>query len=101
MARQRAIRLASDPDGLAASLRAAGQGSMAPLSTRLPTIAAPTLVIAGELDTVGRARAARGRRRDPGCAPRRLDGIGHTPHLETPEAFARLALDFLEEVPAA
>jgi 2-succinyl-6-hydroxy-2,4-cyclohexadiene-1-carboxylate synthase len=99
--RQRAIRLASDPVGLAASLRAAGQGSMAPLHARLPEVTAPTLVIAGALDTVAGARAAEVADGIRGARFERLDGVGHTPHLEAPDVFARLALAFLQEVPPA
>ena len=51
-----------DPRGLAASLRGAGQGVMAPLHDRLAAIGCPTLVIAGALDPVGLERAATGRR---------------------------------------
>ncbi len=40
-ARIRRIRLANRPDGLAASLRAAGQGSMEPLVDRLADVSAP------------------------------------------------------------
>ena len=62
-ARQRAERLAHHPRGLAGSLRGAGQGAMPPLHAHLASIAAPTLVIAGELDGPGleRARDRRGR----------------------------------------
>ncbi|MBA3878043.1 MAG: 2-succinyl-6-hydroxy-2,4-cyclohexadiene-1-carboxylate synthase, partial [Anaerolinea sp.] len=56
-ARIRRIRLGNRAAGLATSLRAAGQGAMAPLHDRLRSVRAPTLVIAGGLDTVGRARA--------------------------------------------
>ena len=46
-ARIRAMRLGNDPAGLAASLRAAGQGAMEPLFDRLREVSAPSLVIAG------------------------------------------------------
>jgi 2-succinyl-6-hydroxy-2,4-cyclohexadiene-1-carboxylate synthase len=101
LARQRAIRRASDPAGLAASLRAAGQGAMEPLDGRLGDVTAPTLVIGGTLDTVGRPRAEQVAARIPGARLVLLDGVGHTPHLEAPAAFRRLVLDFISEVPAA
>jgi 2-succinyl-6-hydroxy-2,4-cyclohexadiene-1-carboxylate synthase len=101
LARQRAIRLASDPAGLAASLRAAGQGAMEPLHGRLGAVTAPTLVIGGTLDTVGRPRAEEVAAGVPGARLALLDGVGHTPHLEAPDAFRRLVLDFIPEVPAA
>jgi 2-succinyl-6-hydroxy-2,4-cyclohexadiene-1-carboxylate synthase len=101
LARQRAIRLASDPAGLAASLRAAGHGAMEPLHDLLAAVTAPTLVIGGTLDTVGRTRAEEVAAGIPGARLEMLDGVGHTPHLEAPAAFRRLVLDFISEVPAA
>jgi 2-succinyl-6-hydroxy-2,4-cyclohexadiene-1-carboxylate synthase len=97
----RAMRLANDPAGLAASLRAAGQGAMEPLHDRLAEVAAPTLVITGDLDTVGRPRAGQVAAGIPGARLEVVDGAGHTPHDEQPEAFARLVSAFLQEDPAA
>ncbi len=97
VARQRAIRLAGDPEGLAASLRAAGQGAMEPLHGQLGGITARTLVVGGMLDVVGRPRAEEVARGIPGARLVLLDGVGHTPHLESPDAFRRLVLDFTEE----
>jgi 2-succinyl-6-hydroxy-2,4-cyclohexadiene-1-carboxylate synthase len=101
VARQRATRLASNPAGLAASLRAAGQGSMEPLHDRLGEVSAPALVITGSLDAIGRPRAEEVASRIPGARLTILDGVGHTPHLESPDAFRRLVLDFITEDPAA
>jgi 2-succinyl-6-hydroxy-2,4-cyclohexadiene-1-carboxylate synthase len=99
-ARQRAIRLASSPHGLAGSLRLAGQGVMTPLHNRLASIVAPTLVIVGSLDPA-RARAEQVAAGIPGARLTIVVGAGHTPHLERPEAFRRLALEFLQEDAAA
>lgn len=99
--RQHAIRLANRPAGLAASLRGAGQGAMEPLHDRLAGVANPTLVIAGSLDERGRTRAELVARGIPGARLAVVDGAGHTPHDEQPRPFRRLALDFLQEVPAA
>ena len=96
LARQRALRLANRPDGLAASLRGAGQGAMEPLHAGLAAIEAPTLVVAGALDPV-RLRAELVAAGIPGARLAIVDGAGHTPHLERPAAFRRLALDFLQE----
>jgi 2-succinyl-6-hydroxy-2,4-cyclohexadiene-1-carboxylate synthase len=101
LARQRVIRLAGDPAGLAASLRAAGQGSMEPLHDRLGEVTAPTLVIAGALDAVGRPRAEQVASGIAGARLEILDAIGHTPHLESPTTFGRLVLDFTQEDSAA
>ncbi len=100
-ARLRAIRLANDPRGLAASLRGAGQGAMEPLFDRLGEIEAPTLVIAGTLDERGRARAEEVARRIPGARLESLRNAGHTPHEEQSGPFRHLVLDFLQEVRAA
>ncbi len=99
--RIRAMRLANDPAGLAASLRAAGQGAMVPLHDRLADVAAPTLVIAGALDTVSRPRAEQVAAGITGARLEIIEDAGHTPHDEQPEAFARLVSAFLQEDPAA
>ena len=96
-ARVRAIRLASAAEGLAASLRGAGQGSMEPLFARLGGIAAPTLVIAGALDATGLERARLVVDGIPGARLEMVRDAGHTPHDEQPDTFRRLVLDFLEE----
>ena len=96
----REIRLSHDPAGLAASLRAAGHGAMEPLHGRLAEITAPTLVIVGADDPV-RERAAAVAAGVPGARLAMIDGAGHAPHLEAPDACCRLILDFLEEDHAA
>jgi len=99
-ARQRAVRLAQDPHGLAGSLRLAGQGAMAPLHGRLGEVRATTLVIAGALDPA-RPRAELVAAGIPGARLVVIDRAGHTPHLERPDAFRRLVIDFLLEDAAA
>jgi 2-succinyl-6-hydroxy-2,4-cyclohexadiene-1-carboxylate synthase len=99
-ARIREMRLANHPAGLAASLRQAGQGTMEPLFDRLGTLDVPTLVVAGALDAIGRPRAERVAAAVPGARLAIVDGAGHTPHDERPEAFRRLVMEFLEEEPA-
>jgi 2-succinyl-6-hydroxy-2,4-cyclohexadiene-1-carboxylate synthase len=91
----RAERLAHDARGLAASLRGAGQGVMAPLHERLPAIACPALVIAGALDPAGLARARVVTAGLPDARLQVIDGSGHAPHLEQPDAFLTLARDHL------
>lgn len=100
-ARLRAMRLANDPRGLAASLRGAGQGAMEPLFDRLGAIAAPTLVIAGALDERGSSRAIDVAQRIPGARLEILAHAGHTPHEEQSGTFRHLVLDFLQEARAA
>ncbi len=98
--RQRAIRLAQSPRGLAESLRLAGQGAMPPLHDRLAAVRAPSLVIAGALDPA-RPRAELVAAGIPGARLAVVDGAGHTPHLERPDAFLPLVIDFLQEDAAA
>jgi 2-succinyl-6-hydroxy-2,4-cyclohexadiene-1-carboxylate synthase len=95
--RIRRIRLANRPEGLAVSLRAAGQGAMVPLFDRLGEVRAETLVIAGSLDIHARPRIDQVAAAIPGARMAVIDGSGHTPHDEQPLAFRRLALDFLQE----
>lgn len=88
-ARLHAQRLANDPRGLAASLRGAGQGTMAPLHDALPGITAPTTVIAGALDGSGRPRAESVARTIPGARLVVVPSVGHAPHREAPARVAR------------
>lgn len=100
-ARLRSARLRNRPAGLAASLRGAGQGAMEPLFDRLRSIARPTLVVAGELDPVGIARARDVAARIPGARLIVLSGAGHSAHRDQPAAFRRIVTTFLqEEAPA-
>ena len=96
----RTIRLGHHPAGLAASLRDAGQGAMAPLHDRLGEISTPTLVIVGSVDPA-RDRAAAVAAGIPGARLAVIHGAGHAPHLEAPDAFNRLVLDFIWEEHAA
>ena len=96
----REIRLGHDPAGLAASLRAAGQGAMEPLHGRLREVAAPTLVIVGASDPA-RGRATAVAAGIPGARLAVVDGAAHAPHLEAPDAFHRLVIEFVSEGHAA
>ena len=100
-ARIRAMRRSHTAAGLAASLRGAGRGSMEPLFDRLPALTIPTLVIAGMLDGAGRIQAEAVAAGIPQARLALVPESGHTPHDEQPAAFRRLALDFLQEDPAA
>ncbi len=98
-ARVRAIRLGHEPAGLAASLRASGQGAMEPLHGRLAEIVAPVLVIVGANDPA-RARAETVAAGIAGARLVVVPGAGHAPHLETPGVFRSAVLEFLQEDPA-
>ena len=94
--RLHAERLRNRVDGLAGSLRGAGQGAMTPLHGRLTSITAPTLVVCGALDP-GRARAESVATRIPGASLAVMNGAGHTPHLEAPARFRAVILPFITE----
>ena len=94
-ARIRKDRRRNRPDGLAASLRGAGQGSMEPLVDRLRSVRCPTLIIAGALDTVGVERAVVVARRVPSVRMLILPERGHAPHREAPIRFRQILLDQL------
>jgi 2-succinyl-6-hydroxy-2,4-cyclohexadiene-1-carboxylate synthase len=88
-ARLHAARLANDPAALAASLRGAGQGVMAPLHGVLGQLGVPVTLLAGALDPLGTDRA---RAVAAAIARARLEivaGAGHAPQREVPGVVAR------------
>lgn len=87
-------RLLNRPDGLAKSLRGVGTGAQAPLYERLPALAIPVLLIAGELDAKYWAIARDMALSLPHAELRIVAGAGHTVHLERPDQFDALVLDF-------
>ena len=93
--RIRRDRRRNRPDGLAASLRGAGQGSMEPLFDRLRSVRCPTVVVTGALDTAGVERAVSVARRVPSVRMLILPDRGHAPHRESPARFRRLLVDQL------
>jgi len=93
-ARLHAARLRNNPTGLAASLRGAGQGAMAPMHDRLRGIRVPTLVVAG-VDDPARPRAEFVAEHVPGAALATIACAGHTPHLESPARFRAAVFPFL------
>ena len=97
--RQAAIRRANTPLGLAASLVYGGQAAMDPLQGRLAALPTPTLVVVGAEDPA-RARAEEVATAIPGARLAVVAGAGHAPHLERPDRFHALVLDFLLETAA-
>ncbi len=97
--RQAAIRRANTPLGLAASLVYGGQAAMDPLEGRLASVTAPTLVVVGAADPA-RARGEEVATAIPGARLAVVAGAGHAPHLERPDRFHALVLDFLLETAA-
>lgn len=97
--RLRRQRLGHTPGGLANALRGAGQGAMTQLHGRLGKVRAPTLVVVGSLDPVGRERAAVVAGGIRGARLEVVEGAGHNPHLERPAVFRRLVVAFLAGTP--
>jgi len=87
----RARRLENRAAGLAGSLRAAGQGSMAPLWEALGSIRSPALLVVGEEDLEYRRLAGRLSARLPDAQIAVIPDAGHCAHLEaTPAAAAAI-----------
>lgn len=93
--RQRDIRQRNDASGLANSLRGMGQGAQPSLWPQLHQIRVPVLLLVGALDTkyVDIAAAMAGRL--PAATVEIVAGAGHTVHLESPEEFCDLVVNFL------
>jgi pimeloyl-ACP methyl ester carboxylesterase len=95
----RTDRLASDPVGLANSLRGMGTGAQEPLHDRLASLAMPALVMAGELDTryvaTGREMVAA----MPNSRFVEVPGAGHAAHTENPIFCASEVIRFLQDSP--
>lgn len=97
-ARQRALRLANDPRGLAASLRGMGTGAMPPLHAALPALSLPVLLVTGERDGKFCRIAEEMAAVLPDVRRAILPGVGHAAHLEAPDAFADRVRHFLDQV---
>jgi 2-succinyl-6-hydroxy-2,4-cyclohexadiene-1-carboxylate synthase len=95
-AEQRAQRLRNNPRGLANSLRGLGTGAQTPLWDRLRDVRTPTLLIAGSLDHKFTAIAHSMADALPNARLALVPDAGHTVHLEQPEMFDKLVLEFLE-----
>ena len=94
---QRPGRLAHDPKELAAQLRATGQGVLPPVWDQLAEVTIPVLAIAGELDEKYAAIARRMASALPRGEVAIVEGAGHAPQLERPEAVAQLLGEFLDQ----
>jgi 2-succinyl-6-hydroxy-2,4-cyclohexadiene-1-carboxylate synthase len=93
----RARRLRHTAHGLANNLRGMGQGVQPPLYDHLPLLRIPALLLAGELDAAYCALGREMSRLLPDARLAIVPGAGHAVHLEQPEAFRRLVLEFLDE----
>jgi 2-succinyl-6-hydroxy-2,4-cyclohexadiene-1-carboxylate synthase len=89
-------RRRNDAAGLAASLRLAGTGCQEPLWDRLSSLSMPVLVVAGQADQKFVALAERLAGAIPGADLAVIAGVGHTAHLEAPEAFLEVLVPWLD-----
>lgn len=94
-ARLRRQRLENDPVGLANSLRGMGVGRQEPLWDRLATLRIPTLLLVGELDQKYCELSRRIAAAMPAARLVVVPGTGHAVHLEQPDAFQQVILEFL------
>ncbi|HMA20346.1 MAG TPA: 2-succinyl-6-hydroxy-2,4-cyclohexadiene-1-carboxylate synthase [Gemmatimonadaceae bacterium] len=95
----RTQRLLNEPRGLANSLRGAGAGVDPDVLNQLHLIAAPTLLLAGELDSPYVAFARRLQSGLPHAEVQLIPKAGHAAHLENPDAVIDAVADFLRRQP--
>lgn len=92
----RAQRLNNSSQGLANSLRGMGTGTQTPLWDELREVHKPVLLIAGEMDekfvAINRHMASQ----LPAAEFIVVPDAGHTVHLERPDKFAGIVLEFLQ-----
>lgn len=90
-------RLKNNAQGLARSLRGLSVGRQESLWGTLGEIQAPTLLLAGALDDKYAGIAREMEAAMPNARCEIVADAGHTIHLERPEVFETLALDFLSD----
>jgi 2-succinyl-6-hydroxy-2,4-cyclohexadiene-1-carboxylate synthase len=90
-----AARRSNTAAGLAMSLRLAGTGAQESLWPQLSTIDAPCLVVTGASDTKFDALGDLLAASIPGAVRSRIDGAGHSAHLERPAEAARVVAAWL------
>ena len=90
-------RIQNKPLGLANSLRGVGTGVQPALQERLATLTIPVLLLAGILDTKFCAIAQHMAQSLPNVQLYIIPDAGHTVHLEQPELFDRIIIDFCKE----
>lgn len=97
-AKLHAQRLENDPAGLANSLRGAGAAVELPVLDRLAEIHAPTLLIAGALDSKYVELGRLIQKSLPDARMAIVPGAGHAVHFERPDAFATAMSEFLRNI---
>ncbi len=94
----RAQRMSQRATGLANSLRGMGTGAQEPVHARLAEIGVPVLLVTGTLDAKFSQIAREMAGSLPDATVRQIDGAGHAAHLEQPDEFHSLVLEFLRRV---
>jgi 2-succinyl-6-hydroxy-2,4-cyclohexadiene-1-carboxylate synthase len=95
--RQRRGRLSHQPAKLAAMLRSTGQGVLPPVWGELGKLRIPVLAVAGESDDKYAQIAERMAAELPLGQAALIAGAGHAAHMEQPDEFSDLLLDFLDQ----
>jgi len=98
LARARSARLRNRPEALALSLRGMGAGAQQQLFPHLDRVSAPVLLVVGAEDARFLDIARDLEPRLPRARVQIIPEAGHAAHLENPQAFDRIARDFLREV---
>ncbi len=91
----RGNRLKNNPLGLANSLRGMGTGVQPYFGDRLAELTMPVLLITGEKDAKFRAIGAEMAQKIPHARLVVMPNVGHTVHLEAPEAYQEAVAEFL------
>lgn len=91
----RARRLAGSAEGLALSLRRLGLGAQPSYWSTLPRLRTPALLLSGARDEKFTGIARRMAAELPMVWGHVFPGVGHAPHLEAPDAWAREVIGFL------
>ncbi len=94
----RAARLRNNARGLANSLRGVGTGVQPALHAQLAKLDIPTLLIAGAIDTKFTAIARNMATALPHAQLAIVPGAGHTVHLEQPQVFDTLVIEFSNNI---
>jgi pimeloyl-ACP methyl ester carboxylesterase len=71
------------------------------LDERLADERVPLLVVFGSRDEIAEPKSAQEYRIVPGARIVLMDGVGHSPHVEKPNATARLIRNFLDQQPTS
>jgi 2-succinyl-6-hydroxy-2,4-cyclohexadiene-1-carboxylate synthase len=91
-------RQRNSPLALAQSLRRCGTGTQLPVWENLAELTIPILLVSGEDDTKFTEIACRMYAALPQSRLEIIEGAGHSPHLEQPQAFEKILREWLLEI---